>query len=122
MDFDLRLAPDGGHAIMTNHADVTRAAAVARQRAMQAFSERHKVTRFLIDTRGKQWVGGPRELYTFVRTTLPEENYNRHWRVALVTSPDDNSHDFLETVSHNVGYHVMVFKSIEKAREWLHKV
>lgn len=119
MDFELCLSPDGSHAIMNNYADVTHASAIVRQRAMQAFSDEHKVTRFLIDTRGKQWLGGPIELYTFVRTTLPAENYNRQWRVALVTSPEDNSHDFLETLSANVGYHVMVFKSFEKAHDWL---
>lgn len=121
MDFELCLAPDGGHAILKNYADVTHASAVVHQRAMQAFSDEHRVTRFLIDTRGKQWLGGPIDLYTFVRSTLPAEGYDRHWRVALVTSPDDNSHDFLETVSHNVGYHVMVFKSLDKAHDWLKK-
>jgi hypothetical protein len=119
MDFELCLAPQGDHAIMTNYADVTHPSAVERQRAMQAFSDEHKVTRFLIDTRGKQFVGGPIELYTFVRRTLPDEGYNRHWRVALVTSPDDHSHDFLETVSQNAGYQVMVFKSFTTAQEWL---
>ena len=119
MDFELCLATDGLHAIMTNYADVTHLSAVDRQRAMQAFSDEHKVTRFLIDTRGKRFVGGPIELHNFVRKTLPDEGYDRHWRVALVTSPDDNSHDFLETVSQNAGYHVMVFKSLERAQDWL---
>jgi hypothetical protein len=119
MDFELCLASDGGHAIMKNYADVTHASAVVRQRAMQAFSDEHKVTRFLIDTRGKQFVGGPLELYTFVRSTLPTEGYNRQWRVALVTSTEDSSHDFLETVSQNAGYQVMVFKSFTTAQDWL---
>ena len=118
MDFELSLAPDGDHAIMTNYADVI-ALAVERQRAMQAFSDEHEVTRFLIDTRGKQFVGGPIDLYTFVRSTLPAEGYDRRWRVGLVTSPDDHSQDFLETVSQNAGYEVMVFKSYQTAQDWL---
>jgi len=73
----------------------------------------------LIDTRGKQFFGGPLELYTFVRSTLPTEGYNRQWRVALVTSTEDSSHDFLETVSQNAGYQVMVFKSFTTAQDWL---
>jgi hypothetical protein len=121
MNFELCLATDGGHAIMTNHADVTHSSAIQHQRAMQAFADEHKVTRFLIDTRGKRFVGGPVELYTFVRNTLPAEGYDRHWHVALVTSPDDNSHDFLETVCHNVGYHVMVFKNFTSAQDWLRR-
>jgi hypothetical protein len=119
MDFKLCLATDGGHAIVTNYADVTLPSAVQRQRAMQAFSDEHKVTRFLIDTRGKRFVGGPVELYTFIRKTLLVEGYDVSWRVALVTSPDDNSHDFLETASQNAGYQVMVFKDFKNAQIWL---
>jgi hypothetical protein len=119
MDFELCLAPGGGHAIIINYADVTHTSAIHRQRAMQAFADEHKVNRFLIDTRGKRFVGGPVDLHTFVRKTLPDEGYDRHWRVALVTSHDDNSHDFLETLSHNAGYHVMVFKDLNRAQDWL---
>ena len=65
---------------------------------------------------------GPLELYTFVRSTLPTEGYNRQWRVALVTSTEDSSHDFLETVSQNAGYQVMVFKSFTTAQDWLGRI
>ena len=121
MDFELCLAPEGDHAVLTNYADVTYSSSIQRQRAMRAFSDEHKLTRFLIDTRGRRFVGGTVELYTFVRKTLPAEGYDRHWRVALVTSPDDNSHDFLETVCQNACYQVMVFKNLKKAQDWLRR-
>ena len=119
MDFDLTLAPDRTYAVLTNFNDVTHASAIERQRAMQAFATAHGVSRFLIDTRKKRFVGGALDLYTFARDTLPKERFDRAWKVALVTSPDDKSHDFLETVSLNVGYQVMVFKDYDDARAWL---
>ena len=119
MDFDLTLAPDGSHAVLTNYKDVTPASTVERQRAMQAFAAAHGVSRFLIDTRGKRYTGGTLDLYTFARHTLPDESFDRGWKVVLVTSPDDNSHDFLETVTRNVGYNVMVFKDYDKGMAWL---
>lgn len=119
MDFDLRLAPDRTYAVLTNYNEVTHASAIERQRAMQAFATAHGVSRFLIDTRENRFVGGTLGLYTFARHTLPKEGFDRRWKVALVTSPDDDSHDFLETVSQNAGYQVMVFKDYGDARAWL---
>lgn len=46
------------------------------------------------------------------RKTLPGERYDRQWRVALITSPADN--DFLESVTQNAGYHVLVFKDLRQ--------
>lgn len=119
MDFDLTLAPDRTYAVLTNYNDVTHALAIERQRAMQAFATAHGVSRFLIDTRERRFVGGTLDLYTFARSTLPKEGFDRTWKVALVTSPDDDSHDFLETASQNVGYQVMVFKNSDDAMAWL---
>ena len=71
------------------------------------------------DTREKRFVEGALDLYTFARNTLPKEGFDRTWKVALVRSPDDDSHDFLETASQNVGYQVMVFKNSDDAMAWL---
>lgn len=119
MNFDLTLATDGSYAVLTNYRDVTLASAIEHQRAMQAFAVAHGISRFLIDTRGKQYIGGDVDLYTFARHVLPEEAFDRRWRVALVTSPEDYSHDFLETVSRNAGYNVVVLKEYDKAVVWL---
>jgi hypothetical protein len=119
MDFDLTLAPDRSYAILTNHRDVTLQSAQERQRAMQAFATAHNVWRFLIDTREMRFTGGIIGLYTFGRDTLPNEGFDFKWKVALVTSPNDDSHDFLETVCQNVGYQVRVFNHYDEARTWL---
>jgi hypothetical protein len=119
MDYNLTLAPDGSYAVLTIDKDVTPASTVERQRAMQAFATAHGVSRFLLDTRGKRYTGSDFDLYTFARRTLPTESFDRRWRVALVTSHDDDSHDFLETVARNVGYNVMVFKDYDKGVAWL---
>lgn len=119
MDFNLTLAENRSYAILTNHRDVSLLAARERQRAMQAFAAAHDVWRFLIDTREKRFTGGIMGLYTFGRDTLSNEGFDIRWKVALVTSPNDDSHDFLETVCQNVGHRVMVFNNYDEATTWL---
>jgi hypothetical protein len=40
-------------------------------------------------------------------------------RIALWVSPDDHSHDFMETVFINTGYRIKLFRNREKAMEYL---
>ena len=86
---------------------------------MQAFATAHDVWRFLIDTRQMRFTGGIIRLYTFGSYTLSNEGFDIRWKVALVTSPNNDSHDFLETVCHYFGYRVTVFNNYDEARTWL---
>ncbi len=40
-------------------------------------------------------------------------------KVAVVASPDDDSHDFLEIAAHTAHYDLKVFKDYEEAVRWL---
>jgi len=39
--------------------------------------------------------------------------------VAVLVSPNDHSHDFMETVSHNAGLNVAFFADLEQAERHL---
>ena len=119
MDFDLKLEPNGSFAILTNHKDVTPLSAVKHQRAMRKFAETHGVYRFLLDTRGMRFCGTYVDLYRFARKTLHKEGFDSTWKVALVTSPKDRSHDMLEIFTHNAGYQVKIFTDYDEAQVWL---
>lgn len=43
------------------------------------------------------------------------EEIDKRARVAVVVSPQDNSHDFIETVSRNAGLDVVLFTDIDRA-------
>jgi hypothetical protein len=118
-DFDLELEPNGSFAILTNHKDVTLQSVIERQRAMRKFAETHGVYRFLLDTRGMSFCGTYVDLFRFVRKALPKEGFDSTWKVALVTSPKDRSHDMLEIFTHNAGYQVKIFTDYDEARVWL---
>jgi hypothetical protein len=118
-DFDLELEPNGTFAILTNHRDVTLQSAIERQRAMRKFAEKHGVYNFLLDTRGKSFCGTYVDLCRFARKTLHKEGFDSRWKVALVISPQDRSHDMLEIFTNNAGYQVKIFADYDEAKMWL---
>jgi len=118
-DFDLKLEPNGSFAILTNYKDVTLDSAIEHQRAMRMFAEKYGVYRFLLDTRGRRFLGSHVDLFRFARKILHKEGFNSSWKVALVTSPKDRSHDILEIFTHNAGYQVKIFTDYDEAQVWL---
>ena len=119
MDFELKLEPDKSFAILTNHKDVTLPSIIERQRAMQKFAEKHGIYHFLLDTRGMSFCGTYVDLFRFARKILPKEGFDSTWKVALVSSPKDRSHDLLEIFTHNAGYQVKIFTNYDEAQVWL---
>jgi hypothetical protein len=119
LDFDLVLEPNGLFAILTNRRHVTLQSAIEHQRAMRIFAEKHGVHRFLLDTRGMSFSGTYVDLFRFVRRILHKEGFDATWKVALVTSLKDRSHDILEIFTHNAGYQVKIFTDYDEAQVWL---
>ena len=118
-DFDLKLEPNGSFAILTNHKDVTLHSAIEHQRAMRMFAQKYGVHHFLLDTRGNSFRGTYVDLFRFARKILHKAGFNSTWKVALVTSPKDRSHDMLELFTHNAGYQVKIFTDYDEAPVWL---
>jgi len=118
-DFDLKLEPNGSFAILTNHKDVTLHSAIEHQRAMRMFAQKYGVHHFLLDTRGNSFRGTYVDLFRFARKILHKEGFDSTWKVALVTSPKDRSHDMLELFTQNAGYQVKIFTDYDQAQVWL---
>ena len=60
------------------------------------------------------------ENYDFAYKDMSEtENIDRLARVAILSSPGDHSHDFIETVTRNSGLNVKLFNDPELARLFL---
>ena len=57
--------------------------------------------------------------YEFAYTDTKVLNLPKDIRAAIVTDPNDNTHDFQETVAINAGYSVKIFKEIGAAVTWL---
>ncbi|MHB9027638.1 MAG: hypothetical protein ACYC9O_02595 [Candidatus Latescibacterota bacterium] len=53
--------------------------------------------------------------YQFAHSDMMTDKIDRFARVAMLVSPGDHSHDFIETVSRNAGLNVTLFRDREQA-------
>lgn len=57
--------------------------------------------------------------YQFAYNDMNHSDIDRLARIAMLVSPDDHSHDFLETLSRNAGRDVTLFTHREDAERYL---
>ena len=74
------------------------------------------ISRYLVDATEAVNVDSTLENYSFAYTDMQTPTgINKTAVVALLVSPDDHSHDFIETVSRNAGLNVTIFRDRELA-------
>jgi hypothetical protein len=90
--------------------------------AMKQFKEAHVlgrklgIDRYLVDVTAARNTDTTMGQYSFAYDDLHQaEEIDRHARVAVLVSPDDHSHDFIETVTRNAGWQVKFFTDRAKA-------
>lgn len=95
--------------------------ALGRQLAEEAtaLGIKHRCIHQLIDVRESRNTEGPLENYSFAYDDLGKIAVDRRARTAILVSPGDNSHDFIEVVGRNAGYSVRLFTEEDKAIAWL---
>ncbi len=77
------------------------------------------VTRHLIDLTEARNHLSTLQNYHFAYNDMKHPDIDRLARVAMLVSPDDHSHDFLETLSRNAGRDVTLFTRREDAERHL---
>jgi len=75
--------------------------------------------KFLVDLTSVQNTESVLDNYSNIREGMHHPDINLHACVALLASPDDHSHDFVETVSRNTGYDLTIFRDKDKAIQHL---
>ncbi len=76
---------------------------------------------FLLDTRDVVCQMGPVACYEIAYTGLEQCGFPRDCMWAILVSPSDGSHDFMETVARNAGYRCRLFNGELEAIAWLEK-
>jgi hypothetical protein len=92
--------------------------AVARQqnKEVQSLGFALNIDRFLVDVSESRYEEGIVGHYEFINNRkMPENQYNRYARIALLVHPDDDSHNFVETVSRNAGFDITIFRDRDAA-------
>ena len=80
---------------------------------------RHDIKRYLFDVRGAPNIEPILSNYEFAYRDLEQFEFPKGSQSALLTDPDDRSHDFMETLFLNAGYYVRLFTDEQAAIAWL---
>lgn len=122
MPYTLSVSEDNVFVIETVTGEMTRQLGMTMAVDAQAFGQRLKINRYLIDVTQARNVEGPFDAYEYAYIDMQNEPMiDRSSRIALLVSPDDHSHDFIETVLRNAGHDVTMFTDRTRAEEHLRR-
>ncbi|MFH1851544.1 MAG: hypothetical protein ABIA75_04300 [Candidatus Neomarinimicrobiota bacterium] len=94
---------------------------VQREFAREAIrlAQQNNLTRYLVDVTRVFNQASFAELYNFAYSDMKILDLDKTTRVAILTAPDDISHNFIETVFLNAGYNCQRFTEEAAALDWL---
>jgi hypothetical protein len=120
MPYKITVSDDKKYIITKSIGGLNNDIAGQQNREAQALAMELGIDRFLVDMVESSYEGGPIEHYEFANTRdFTPDRYNRYARVAILVRPDDDSHDFFETVARNAGFDITIFRNREEAIQHL---
>lgn len=119
MSYSIHISDNRKFLCVVVKVDVTVPLACKWSAEMQNVSQTSGIRRFLIDVRGSRNISDVLENYMFAYKHADELKLERNTRYAILVSPGDSSHDFVETVMRNCGYYVRRFVDESSAVDWL---
>jgi hypothetical protein len=120
MSFEVFMSDDGKHIVCRVDGPLDVRTAREFSRAVDDLNRELCVDRFLFDVRGARNVSEVIDNYNFAYRDLAEIDLQANARSAILTSPGDRSHDFVEEVLRKAGYRARMFDNAAAAIAWLH--
>ena len=122
MNYSLAPSEDGKYIILTVRGEINRKIALQQNLEAHALGRKLGVNRYLVDVTAAKNTDTVKDSYDFAYTDMHiTEGIDNTARVATVVSPDDHSHDFIETVCRNSGLNLTLFTDFEQAVQHLLK-
>jgi hypothetical protein len=118
MSFETSISP-GGYVICRVTEPITAELARKFGKATDELSRAEGIRNRLFDVRLAPNVETVAGNYDFAYKDMAELEIPRNARAAILTTPGDDSHDFVETAVRNAGYNVRSFTSEPDAVAWL---
>ncbi len=119
MNYEIKVSDSGKYIVVIVNSDMTRA--IAEQVGKEAIhlSKKKNINLFLYDLRNSVNKESVNSNYIFAKQDINRIEPDYANKIAMLTSPNDKSHNFVETVLRNAGHNVLMFTDKEKALEWL---
>jgi len=122
MSYSIKPSEDGKYINLKHWGEIDRELTTQRNLEAHALGAELGITRLLVDLTEARHVDTVMNTYGFAYEDMQSlPGINKNARVAVLVSPDDHSHDFVETVTRNAGQNVTLFRDREAAIQHLLK-
>jgi hypothetical protein len=120
MDYSITPSMDGTFIILKIKGNINREIATRLNLEAHALGKKLQLKRYLVDVTEAKNTETIIGNYNFAYSDMQKmEGIDKRARVATLVSPDDHSHDFIETVSRNAGLNVRIFTDLDEAKQFL---
>lgn len=122
MSYTIKPSEDGKYIVLKHWGEINSEIALTRNLEAHALGAELGITRYLVDGTEAENVDTVLKNYKFAYKEMKiPSSINQNARVAMLVSPEDQSHDFVETVLINAGLNVTLFRDRELAIQHLLK-
>jgi len=119
MCYELSLSPGNKYVICRVKGPTTAELAREFGQKTDVFAREHNVQARLVDVRDSRNVEPIPRNYDFAYKEMPHLGIDQNSRIAILVTPDDQSHDFPIIVMKNAGYNIEKFTDERLAIDWL---
>lgn len=119
MTKEIKVSDSGKYIIVCVNEDMTRSLAESLGLEAMHLGNRKNINKYLYDLRNSRNKESVNANYIFANQDLKRLEPNPSNKIAMLTSPNDKSHDFIGTVLRNAGYDVKLFVNESEAIAWL---
>jgi hypothetical protein len=113
MSYTINLSEDGRYIILKHWGEINGEIAMKRIQEAHKLGAELRVTRHLVDLTEARSIDSITKAYKYAYEDMKTIGLNAC--VAMLVSPEDHSHDFVETVLRNTGHDVTLFRDREAA-------
>jgi hypothetical protein len=120
MDYTITTSNDGTYIILKVKGNITRRTALQMNLEAHALGRQLQIRRYFVDVTEAKNTDVPLDDYELAYSDMRQtEGIDKQARVVALVSPNDHSHDFMETVSKNAGLHLKLFTDPDEAKRYL---
>lgn len=120
MNYTITPSANGKLIITEVHGEMNRQLGLKLARESQELGDQLDIRKHLVDVTDSVNVDDVLDQYRFANTDITEsQELNHRVQIAVLASPDDHSHDFIETVMRNVGINFKLFRDRQQALHFL---
>lgn len=122
MQHVISLSEDKNYIILKYVGEISRQPALKVTEEAHMFGSRKGIKHYLVDVTEAVNVENLLENYDFAYDDLAQANIDRSACIAMLVNPDDQTHDFVETLLINAGHDVKLFRDRDTAINYLYKM